>query len=281
MARRAGLDPCPALGAAGQRSGPGASTSSAAGGLTASRRPCRGRTWSASTRCATSGPRRRPPTSGHRPAARKGRLRAADLTIGPALPRRTSTHRDEFSTVDHQRSRNRDHFEGGRRCGTWHAAVMSRDDPTLAELLAQEDELRLGRFDNDDAWSLGLSWSRRPGGGGPQSSSTSSAAGQQLFHAALPGTAPDNDSWIRRKGNVVRRFGHSSLYVGRLCRDGGHHHRGEVRRADRRVRRARRGVPAARPRRRPGRGGGGVRAAAARGPRARGLGASLSPRRQT
>jgi uncharacterized protein (UPF0303 family) len=32
---------------------------------------------------------------------------------------------------------------------------------------------------------------------------------------------PDNDSWIRRKGNVVRRFGHSSLYVGRLCRDAG------------------------------------------------------------
>ena len=37
--------------------------------------------------------------------------------------------------------------------------------------------------------------------------------GHQLFHAALPGSAPDNDSWIRRKARVVRRFGHSSLAV--------------------------------------------------------------------
>jgi uncharacterized protein (UPF0303 family) len=37
--------------------------------------------------------------------------------------------------------------------------------------------------------------------------------GHQLFHASLPGTSPDNDSWIQRKTRVVHRFGHSSLYV--------------------------------------------------------------------
>ena len=36
--------------------------------------------------------------------------------------------------------------------------------------------------------------------------------------AALDGTSPDNDEWIRRKSNVVDRFGHSSFYVGTLCR---------------------------------------------------------------
>jgi uncharacterized protein (UPF0303 family) len=39
--------------------------------------------------------------------------------------------------------------------------------------------------------------------------------GQQLFHAALPGTTPENDSWIERKVNVVNRFAASSYLVGR------------------------------------------------------------------
>jgi uncharacterized protein (UPF0303 family) len=44
---------------------------------------------------------------------------------------------------------------------------------------------------------------------------------QQLFHCALAGTAADNDAWIERKNRVVRRFGHSSFYVGEsLRRDG-------------------------------------------------------------
>ena len=45
--------------------------------------------------------------------------------------------------------------------------------------------------------------------------------GHQLFHAALPGSSPDNDRWIERKARVVDRFGHSSLYMRTLCaRDG-------------------------------------------------------------
>jgi uncharacterized protein (UPF0303 family) len=38
---------------------------------------------------------------------------------------------------------------------------------------------------------------------------------QRLFHSALKGTAADNDEWIERKNRVVRRFGHSSYYMGR------------------------------------------------------------------
>ena len=41
---------------------------------------------------------------------------------------------------------------------------------------------------------------------------------QLLFHAALPGTAIDNDHWIRRKNAAVYRFGRSSFYMGVSCR---------------------------------------------------------------
>lgn len=98
---------------------------------------------------------------------------------------------------------------------------LSNEPFTLAELAAHEAELRLTRFDNDDAWALGVvlvEEARRRGAGVVVDIER---GGQQLFHAALPGTTPDNDTWIARKGNVVRRFGHSSLYMGQLCREQG------------------------------------------------------------
>jgi uncharacterized protein (UPF0303 family) len=36
-----------------------------------------------------------------------------------------------------------------------------------------------------------------------------------LFHAALPGSAPDNDHWARRKSNLTLRLHQSSLRAGR------------------------------------------------------------------
>lgn len=36
---------------------------------------------------------------------------------------------------------------------------------------------------------------------------------QRVFHCALEGTSADNDSWIERKANTVRRFGCSSSEV--------------------------------------------------------------------
>ena len=98
---------------------------------------------------------------------------------------------------------------------------MSDDWPTVADLAAQEAELQLAHFDEDDAWALGsalVDEARRRGAGVVIDIER---AGWQLFHAALPGSAPDNAEWIRRKGNVVRRFGRSSLHVGQLCRDQG------------------------------------------------------------
>jgi uncharacterized protein (UPF0303 family) len=103
---------------------------------------------------------------------------------------------------------------------------MSADDladapPTLADLAAHEAELQLDAFDNDDAWALGVALVDEARRRGLPVVIDITRAGQQLFHAALPGTAPDNDAWVVRKSAVVTRFGHSSLYMGQLCRDAG------------------------------------------------------------
>ncbi len=94
-------------------------------------------------------------------------------------------------------------------------------DDVLGELLAQERELQLDSFDNAAAWELGgrLVSAARAGGHGVTVDITRGE--QQLFHAALDGTSADNDAWIVRKNNVVRRFGHSSYYVGRECEAAG------------------------------------------------------------
>lgn len=91
--------------------------------------------------------------------------------------------------------------------------------PSLEELTRHESELvlpalneqvayDLGKRAVDAAWEQGLPivvglWRGE----------------HQLFHSALPGSTADNDEWLRRKGRVVTRFEHSSLYVGQLCRD--------------------------------------------------------------
>jgi uncharacterized protein (UPF0303 family) len=90
---------------------------------------------------------------------------------------------------------------------------MADSSPSLAELAAEEEDLRFDGFTNDDAWDLGsalVAVARRDGA--PVAVDVS-RHGHQLFHASLPGTSPDNDSWIQRKTRVVHRFGHSSLFV--------------------------------------------------------------------
>ena len=42
-----------------------------------------------------------------------------------------------------------------------------------------------------------------------------------VFHASLPGSTPENDSWIRRKANVVSKTGHSTIYEKVLAEEQG------------------------------------------------------------
>jgi uncharacterized protein (UPF0303 family) len=87
---------------------------------------------------------------------------------------------------------------------------------TPEELLAQESELQFERFDNDTALALGEALVAAARDEGLAVTVDIRRGEQQLFHAALAGTAADNDAWIERKNRVVRRFGHSSFYVGTL-----------------------------------------------------------------
>ena len=90
---------------------------------------------------------------------------------------------------------------------------MADSFPSLAQLASEEEELQFGSFTNDDAWDLGSALVAAARRDSAPVAVDISRHGQQLFHAALPGTSPDNDSWIQRKTRVVHRFGHSSLYV--------------------------------------------------------------------
>jgi uncharacterized protein (UPF0303 family) len=90
---------------------------------------------------------------------------------------------------------------------------MADSFPSLAELAAEEEELQFTGFTNDDAWDLGSALVAAARRDGAPVAVDVSRHGHQLFHASLPGTSPDNDSWIQRKTRVVHRFGHSSLYV--------------------------------------------------------------------
>jgi uncharacterized protein (UPF0303 family) len=68
----------------------------------------------------------------------------------------------------------------------------------------------LDRFDFDDAWRLGSSLAERCRGQGLAVTISIHIGEQRVFHAALPGTSADNDSWVDRKSRVVRRFACSS-----------------------------------------------------------------------
>ena len=91
---------------------------------------------------------------------------------------------------------------------------MENFERLLEQLLSQEEELQFRAFRNEDALSLGLKLVERARADGKSVTVDICRNGQQLFHHALPGTSADNDTWIRRKNNVVNHYGHSSFYVG-------------------------------------------------------------------
>lgn len=95
---------------------------------------------------------------------------------------------------------------------------MSDDTALLEQLLDQERRLVFDRFDNDTAIELGLKIIEQARIEKLPVAVDVSRGEQRLFYCALAGTSADNEFWISGKNAVVRRFGHSSFYVGQKAR---------------------------------------------------------------
>ncbi|MER5176939.1 heme-degrading domain-containing protein [Streptomyces sp. NPDC002896] len=93
-------------------------------------------------------------------------------------------------------------------------STASNGAPDIAELEDQERRLVLKQFTYDDAWALGALLVELARSRNAPVAIDIRRGGQQLFHAALPGSTPDNDAWIDRKRRVVERYGCSSYLVG-------------------------------------------------------------------
>lgn len=70
-------------------------------------------------------------------------------------------------------------------------------------------------FTHDDAWRIGSALVRHCREQGLPVVISITLGQQRVFHVALPGSTADNDSWVDRKANVVRRFDRSSLELAR------------------------------------------------------------------
>ena len=90
---------------------------------------------------------------------------------------------------------------------------------SLADLATEEQRLTFSRFDNSHAWELGKHMVQAAEAVQSPIVVHIRRGGQVLFHAALAGSSTDNHDWVKRKGRLVTRFGHSSLYMGQLCRE--------------------------------------------------------------
>ncbi|ANZ65209.1 hypothetical protein AYR62_14725 [Secundilactobacillus paracollinoides] len=84
--------------------------------------------------------------------------------------------------------------------------------PTMAEVVAEEATLQFTKFDNQTALAIGNQLVALAQERHAAVTIDITRCRQQLFHAALPGTAIDNDEWLKRKINVVYQFGVSSLH---------------------------------------------------------------------
>jgi uncharacterized protein (UPF0303 family) len=98
---------------------------------------------------------------------------------------------------------------------------MDEDRELLRLIVEQEEELQFPSFSNETALQVGLALLQAAQRNTKPVTIDITRNGQQLFHYAMSGTSIDNDEWIRRKNNVVNRFGHSSLYIGTLLKDTG------------------------------------------------------------
>lgn len=87
---------------------------------------------------------------------------------------------------------------------------MSEAKENIAKLQGEQKELVLKKFDENDAWTLGV-WMREEAAKHNYAVGMSvSLNRKKVFHCTMPGTAPLSDDWLRRKENTVYKFFKSS-----------------------------------------------------------------------
>ncbi|MFN8380567.1 MAG: heme-degrading domain-containing protein [Anaerolineales bacterium] len=91
----------------------------------------------------------------------------------------------------------------------------------LNTLMQQEQELQFTKFNESTAWKLGSQMVEHAMRESLPITIDITRGGHQLFHYSMPGTAADNDEWVKRKVRLVNRFGHSSFYMGQLLKHKG------------------------------------------------------------
>ncbi len=94
-------------------------------------------------------------------------------------------------------------------------------DDLLKQLLQEEQELQFPHFNETTAWQLGRQMVEHAMRENLAVTIDISHGEQQLFHVSLNGTSADNDEWVKRKVRLVKRFGHSSYYMGQLLKSKG------------------------------------------------------------
>lgn len=84
----------------------------------------------------------------------------------------------------------------------------------IAAIARQEERLVFERFDADAALALGLDIRDRVAAQGRAVVIDVRFWDRRLFWFAMQGTTADNEDWVRRKVNAVRRFQKSTLRLG-------------------------------------------------------------------
>jgi uncharacterized protein (UPF0303 family) len=90
---------------------------------------------------------------------------------------------------------------------------MAIETPTLDALRAEEDALKLDRFDYDFAWALGSHIREKAASLKLPVAIEVRHGADVVFASLLPGATIDNFGWTSRKCAVVHRFHRSSLRV--------------------------------------------------------------------
>ncbi len=81
----------------------------------------------------------------------------------------------------------------------------------IAKHQQEQKDLVLKKFDETDAWEMGVFMQSEAAKNGYAVGMSISLNHKKVFHCMMPNTAPLSDDWLRRKENTVYKFFKSSF----------------------------------------------------------------------